>query len=276
MAYSEAEIVAIADQLSTAYRRGEVEILDALVNSNLTDYQRAVAMRQQARIAQILDELGTADEGWTRMHLRRLYQEGLEDADAALDAIRAQAPPEEFSALHRESIQLYAENLATALGEARATVGRRVNDVFRRAGIAALQQETIVGGTARDATARMVQELQRRGITAFVAQRRDGSQMQFKLGDYADIVARTTSREATDAALFHRLSERGHDLVRITRHEGECPKCINAIETYGTIYSLSGNSDTYPALEDAKGLGLFHPRCVHRPTPYIEGVSRAA
>ncbi len=276
MAYNEAELIAIADQLATAYRRGEVEILDALVNAHLSDWERARAMQQQARIETILAELGQTETDWSQTHLRRLYQEGINDADKALDRIRALAPPEEFSAMHEASIELYDQTLARALTEARATGGRRVDDVFRRAGLAALQQETIVGGTARDAVKRMVQDLERQGVTAFVAQRADGGTMEFKLGDYADIVARTTSREATDAALFNRLAEREHDLVKITRHEGECPKCLSAIAQYGVIYSLSGKSEKYPALDDARAAGMFHPRCVHRPVPYVAGYSAAA
>ncbi|HUS79940.1 MAG TPA: phage minor capsid protein [Armatimonadota bacterium] len=262
MGYTPEQIRAIAAQLGGAYRRGEVEILNSVVNAQLTDWERARIIAQQQKIRDVLDELGEVEDDWSQMHLRPLYTEAVGDVAAATQT----APPAELSALHETSIQILGENLATALDEARATVGRRVDDLFRRAGLANLQRSTILGQTARDAMQNMVAQLQEQGITAFV----DVRGARWNLSTYAEMVARTTSREATDLGLGNRMAELGEDLVQISRHGGECPKCVGAIETHGLIYSISGTSEEYPSVEEGRAAGLWHPQCVHVRRPYIE------
>ncbi|MFW5868366.1 MAG: phage minor capsid protein, partial [Armatimonadota bacterium] len=175
-------------------------------------------------------------------------------------------PPKELASVHSQSIRIIAEQMAVSLEAARGMVGRQVEDLFRRGALGAIQAETARGGTALDAAKRMIATWERQGVTSFI----DADGKRWGLSTYAEMVSRTTTREATDQALYNRLEERGHDLIEVTRHSGECPKCLNAINTYGTIYSLSGTSEKYPAYDDGKAAGLWHPNCVHRPTPYIE------
>lgn len=267
MAYSSAQLLQIAGQLERAYAEGERIILERIIAADLTDYQRARALGQLAQIREVLTALRADTERWVDTHVPRLYLEGVVDADLALDAAAAAvAPPPELAALHTTSIQLLGENLRTRLGEARVLVGRRVDDLFRQAALASLQQSTILGERPVEAIRRMMADMQRVGITSFT----DRAGRRWGLARYAEMVTRTTTREATDQGLFNRMAERRHDLVQITRHDGECPKCVNALEALGTIFSLSGSSEQYPALDEARALGLFHPNCVHRPTPWIE------
>ncbi len=265
MGYTREQIIRIGRQLGDAYRRGEIAIMDAVVNSLLTDWERARLIAQQQKIRAVLDELGEVEDDWSAMHIRPLYEEAIKDVNRAV-----RAPAEELSALHTTSIEILTESLSTRLGEARALVGRRVDDIFRQAGLRALQEKTILGDTARAAAKQIVNDLEERGITAFV----DARGNQWNLSTYAEMVARTTSREACDLGLTNRMAELGEDLVQITQHEGSCPKCDAAIAAYGLIYSLSGNDTRYPSVDDGKGAGLWHPQCAHVKTPYIERYSR--
>jgi hypothetical protein len=158
---------------------------------------------------------------------------------------------------------MIGENLAIRTGDALNVVGRQVDDVFRQAGLNALQQATILGETRRAATKRMVDELLEKGVTAFV----DKGGTNWSLGRYAEMVARTTSREATNQGLQNRLAERGHDLVEISSHGGACELCA---PWEGKVLSLSGKTEGYETVADAEAAGLFHPNCVHVAMPYIE------
>lgn len=266
MAYTKAQILQISGQLARAYQRAEVEILEQLLSAQTSDWKRAFLQQRLEQIRAILTELGQTEADWRQMHLRKLYQAGIRDADRMLQTARGvRPPPPELAAIHKQSIEIIAEQMAISLGSARATIGRQVEDLFRKGALGAIQAEQTGGGTALDAAKRMIQTWERQGVTAFV----DASGTRWDLSTYAEMVSRTTTREATDQALYNRLNERGHDLVEITRHAGECDKCQEALNSLGTVFSLSGRSDRYPSLDEAEEIGLFHPNCVHRPTPYV-------
>jgi len=262
--YSKAQLQVISGQLATAYREGEKAILQRIVEANLTDYQRARAVQQLELIRQHLDELGEYTTEWAQLHLPGMYAAGMNVADDSLARVPGVLPlPAEFGALHTESIKALGENLSMRMSDVLTVVGRRTDDVFRQAGLNALQEATILGETRRKATKRLVQDLLDKGITGFT----DKAGREWALGNYAEMVARTTSREATNQGTFNRLAERGQDLVQISTHGGACELC----EPWeGVILSMSGESDKYDALADAEAAGLFHPNCGHVPMPYSE------
>jgi len=263
MAYSRAQLELIAQQLAGAYREAEAEITRRLLAANLTDWQRARAAQQLAAIEDTLVELGEVTETWRETHVGAIYRESLSEADTALQAAGKQLPMEEFAALHTQSIEMIGENLAMNLAEVRVMVGRRVDDLFRHAGLNALQRATALGQTRKQATQRLLDELTENGISSFT----DAGGKTWNLGTYAEMHARTTSMEATNLGTENRMAEVGEDLVKITSHAGACPLCI---PWEGKVLSLSGSSDDYPSVDEARAAGLFHPNCAHRPMPYIE------
>lgn len=257
MAYTDAQYEAIIQQLAGAYKLGERNMIRYITEANLDAYDAAVARRQLAQIQAMINELGTATQRWVGEHVPALYRSGMNIADAAMGS----APMRELTVLHKESIQSIGENIALRMGDALVRVGRTTNDVFREAGLSALQQGTILGETRAQATVRMVADLQERGITAFV----DKSGQQWSLSAYSEMVVRTESLEAVNGGMINRLAERGDDLVRVSQHADACPLC----EPWeGEILSISGTSTEYAALDDARAEGFEHPNCGHRLLPY--------
>ena len=267
--YTTEEIELVYNQLVGAYREGEKYILERLLAADLSAWERARANQQLGLIQAALQELGQVTQDWEGIHLPRLYAAGIAGVDRALEAAPVQAPAAEFAALHTASIELVAENLSLGLEGARQLVGRRITDVFRRAGLAALQQGTALGETRRQASKRMIKQLADKGVTAFV----DARGAEWNLSTYAEMHIRTSSMEATNLATYNRLAEYDLDLVKVPRHDGECPKCKDALDSLGTIFSISGTSEQYPAEDEARAMGLYHPECLHRPQPYVPGWS---
>src|SRR5690554_1593907 len=143
MAYTKSDLLAIAGQLARAYQRAEVEILEQLLSAQTSDWKRAFLEQRRQQIQEILTELGETEADWRQMHLRRLYQSGIDEADAKLARARGvKPPPKELASVHRQSIQIIAEQMAVSLGEARGMVGRQVEGVFRRGALGAIQAET--------------------------------------------------------------------------------------------------------------------------------------
>ncbi len=83
---------------------------------------------------------------------------------------------------------------------------------------------------------------------------------------YADMVARTTIRDAQTAATLDLCREYDNDLVEVSSHDTECPECA---PYEGQIYSISGKNPNYPPLDAAPP---FHPNCEHSllPTSDVE------
>jgi len=65
----------------------------------------------------------------------------------------------------------------------------------------------------------------------------------------------------------NRLVEQGHDLVKVSTHIGACELCQ---PWQGKILSITGKTEGYPTLEEAKAAGLFHPNCRHAYGLYID------
>jgi len=65
----------------------------------------------------------------------------------------------------------------------------------------------------------------------------------------------------------NRLVEQGHDLVKVSTHRGACELCQ---PWQGKILSITGKTEGYPTLEEAKAEGLFHVNCRHAYGLYID------
>src|SRR5690625_7884649 len=82
------------------------------------------------------------------------------------------------------------------------------------------------------------------GVTGI--SRRDGTTM--RIDTYSEMLARSQTLNAAREANINRIQERGNDLVLISVHYPWSDLC----ETYqGRIFSLSGESEEYSALDEA-------------------------
>jgi hypothetical protein len=84
---------------------------------------------------------------------------------------------------------------------------------------------------------------------------------------YTEMHARTVCMQAHLEGTANRLVEQGHDLVKVSTHRGACELCQ---PWQGKILSITGKTEGYPTLEEAKEAGLFHPNCRHAYGLYID------
>ncbi len=261
-AYTDAQKRAIADQLAKAYHEGETQILDRLARGNLSEWSTGFYNTQLKTIRAILAELDATTTSWAQLHIPALYEDGAKIVDSYLPALGNF----EFSRLHAEAVELLQANLTERLASATQRVGRQVADVYRRAGLQAIQQGLVQGETTRDVSKRIVADLGKRGITAFV----DVRGQEWNLRNYADMVAQTTTMEAELQGTANRTLEAGFDLVKVSDHLEECELCR---PWEGRVLSLTGATKGYPTLAEAKDAGLFHPRCAHALSAWVPEVN---
>lgn len=277
----------VVEQLLRIYR----EAYDA----TLRDLQRAVvaglatahrvALLQQ--LSRRVGELRAQTLAWAygpvdpETGQRRLSESALRMAVAMADretlrqlaaiGLRVEVPPRgavspSFSLLHDQALRVVAENIVLSLDAAieqfdrsvRGIIGRAANDVFRLEGLETVGQKLAQGLTVRQGRARLVNELTEQGIVAFT----DSRGRTWNLKSYADMVVRTTTREATHEATLRRLEAEGHDLVILTEHRPTCAMCATV---QGRVFSISGSTPGYPKLDFPVPV---HPNCGHSAVPY--------
>jgi len=83
----------------------------------------------------------------------------------------------------------------------------------------------------------------------------------YKMNKYAELVGRTTMRDAQTAATLDLCHQYENDLVQVSSHGTVCEICA---QYEGKVYSISGKTPGYPIL-DART--PFHPNCEHSLLP---------
>ena len=95
---------------------------------------------------------------------------------------------------------------------------------------------------------------------------------RISIESYAEMCARSISREATNKAMVNVMSSNDFDLVRITTHSPTCSICSMY---QGRVYSINPKRTDYPYLYDTafkSGYNNLHPNCKHVIVPYIDGL----
>lgn len=116
--------------------------------------------------------------------------------------------------------------------------------------------------TRIQASQKMLNEMAAKGITSFV----DKAGRKWSLSSYAEMCARTVSAHAALQGHIDRQLEVGEDLVKVSTIGTTCPICQR---WQGVVLSISGKSEKYHGLDEAKAAGLFHPNCKHTLGMYI-------
>lgn len=249
-------------QLIRLYRAAATQ-LRKQIRDDLRDGRIGSAVwrqRQVRAIRQQLEQLGERTRATPVEIIATGYDRGAQIVDRI--AGRAGAVAYAFHGAHRRPALALAENLAHGLDGARAVVGRRVEDVYRRAALEVVGTNVAASATRRETSAALERRLIRDGVTGFVDRR--GAQWQ--MDTYVEMVTRTTTREAMTEGTRRRMLETDQDLVTISTHGTEDDLCQ---QYEGNTYSLTGKTPGYDVLDQAPP---FHPRCLHVMTPAAENL----
>lgn len=139
-------------------------------------------------------------------------------------------------------------------------IGRRINDPYRRIALEEVAQGVIGLDTRRQVSANLARELVDQGVTDAVTGFVDRSGRRWPLDTYAEMVARTTTREASTRATVNRMSEGGAGIVTITSHPHKSDVC----SPYdGRTFALNAELAARLNLPRLELLPPFHPRCRH-------------
>lgn len=249
-------------QLRSVYQNAQIKLINIIAKKkakgNVTAYREGL-LRQVNKELAILDQFA---KQWTSVQVGGRYRFSAEQAYNQLR--RANLTIADY-AVDPRRIRLLAANAAGQLIDAHQFVGRTINDYIRQAGIEATAQKFATGATVKETKRILIDKLTSHGITGI----RDKRGRLIRLDAYAELVARSTTREASNLGTLEQLQKNGYDLVKMSSHSSPCPICA---PLEGRVYSISGSDNRYPRLDIAYGEGHanIHPNCKHVLTPYIE------
>lgn len=163
-----------------------------------------------------------------------------------------------------------AMTASTLIGE--VMLGTRRDDAASRIALKYTARIKATGEGIRKVLPEFVREMTQNGVTAFV----DRAGRKWALHTYADMVTRTTSRQADVLAVL--TADPDQDLYAISSHGTTCAICA---PLEGRVYSRSGTDPVYPPLSAAFGkvdraggddlsntwLNI-HPNCLHQLLPW--------
>lgn len=171
----------------------------------------------------------------------------------------------ELSKTHRKTINVFIRNKLGELNDVNYFIGRQIKDTIQEAVDEAVGLKLATNETLVECQKNILKKFSEQGITAIKTK----NNRYIRMDAYANMVARSTTREVTNTATILQVSELGYDLVKISEHPGACPIC----QKYeGRVYSISGKDKRFPRLDVAfsSGYANIHPNCRHVLEPYIE------
>ena len=270
---SDARARELARIYASAQRAIVAQVQTALRTGNL--FQATERRMQLAAVLALLDQLGAATDPLARDLARQAFTDGSSLAARRLAKtagvrIGSVQVPASFTGVSREAVLTLEDSILGRLRTARQTVGRRVDDVYARAGRRqALRSLLGAEGSPRAATRALTRDLQRRGATAFV----DKAGKRWALDTYSEMVVRTVTREAVVQGQLTRMASHGVNLARVSTHASSCTICV---PWQGKLVSLDGSTSDFQG-EAVADLGAvpappYHPNCRHTLEPVVQEI----
>ena len=217
-----------------------------LATSNLASLR---ARRRASReVSKLLDQLRSLTAPKAAALVRSSYLAGREASLAGNKTL---------SDMDRNALQIIIDNLGGRLEDSLATVGRRVDDIYRREGLRAAAQAIAKGAVDDDAVKRFHDKLVKDGITSFT----DKSGRKWGLETYAKMSLKTTMMEATNTGAENLIRERGFDIIQIG-HTGRFEPDKLCSPHHNKKYSLFGRTSSLP-LFTPSDKPPYHPNCEH-------------
>lgn len=268
------------------------QILEAAESGHDTTHLKHIKANVEEEIA----KLDKRFQYYSKQTISQTYKSGVEGSEADCKQLKIPFEPlkaksyTQFGGIHKEAVAALAINTYKPLKRVVDIVGRdcleylertdfskteeickslrkyfAVNEDLRKTGLASVRGVVNGNKTWANAMADFQKSFLDRNIFEVPYYKKDGSlHCMVRLADYAELVARTTSAEAfrqgATNQILETMSSYG-DLVQINGHtkfpNSPCIPFENA------ILSLTGKTEGYMTIKEAKAQGLFHPNCIH-------------
>lgn len=213
---------------------------------------------------------------WTDEAVQTAYMRGAQVAyQAAYSANNSIQAFSSFGGLHKRAISLLAHNTQDYLTITNNLIARQAKDLVREIGVKMTSRKFAESLTWQETRKGIMSMLQQENFYAVPWRNGRGS---MRLDSYAELVARTTTAEATNTGTLNQMRELGQYTVKMTAHSTTCKVCASR---QGRVYRTA-DADVFPEGDPRRQLphisqGMprwptyktVHPNCAHRLLPFI-------
>jgi hypothetical protein len=271
--------------LQRIYGAAGHELRTLLLSIDLSTFDGAKAEEIKRKARRIVTYLNGVSGRWTRQTTKIAYEKATEKAKAQLWKLGRRIPRGTPPA--RSGPQVVEATADTALLKATGSIMRTVEQFVSAALIGTGATKSLIGTVqefdyedveaefADLATEAVRLELSRGALKKAIMDRLrqlvDDEKLitigerTYNLSKYAEMVARTTYRQAQTQATRDNCALYENDLVEVSQNGTDCKECLEYEEQ--KIYSLSGNDPNYPILDKDPP---WHPNCQHSISPSSE------
>lgn len=229
-----------------------------------------------ALIDRELKRLNLESYAWAQETIDAAYTRGAKIAyQAAYSADRSIRAFSSFGGLHERAITLLAHNTQDYLTITNNLIARQAKDRVREIGVKMTSRKFAEGLTWQETRKGLMSMLQDESFYTVPWRNGRGS---MRLDSYAELVARTTTAEATNTGTLNQMDEMGQYTVKMTQHPTTCRVCASR---QGRVYRTA-DASVFPEGDPRRQLphisqGMprwptyktVHPNCAHRLVPYI-------
>jgi len=276
--------------LQRIYGAAGHELRTLLLSIDLSTFDGAKAEEIKRKARRIVTYLNGVSGRWTRQTTKIAYEKATEKAKAQLWKLGRRIPRGTPPA--RSGPQLVEATADTALLKATGSIMRTVEQFVSAALMGTGATKSLIGAVQEfdydDVEGEIVAlsaeavrlELSRGALKKAIMDRlrqlvsdenfikimcKDNVVRQYNLRSYAEMVARTTYRQAQTQATRDNCALYENDLVEVSQNGTDCKECLEYEKQ--KIYSLSGNDPNYPILDEDPP---WHPNCQHSISPSSE------
>lgn len=247
-----------------AYEKALKDVQREVQSIFLTDFKRAQIVATEESIRNILSDIVKYSDEWASVAITKSATEGIASTVYSLGLTSTYAEALTISRFNQVNKRLVAAAIADTQADLLAVtqnIERQAKLAIRRATAEAMRASMTSGNNA---TSDIAKEIHQRIIKSTDVAIIDSAGRRWKVGHYADVVARTNMMNAhREASITEALSE-GSQYGRISRH-GATDACA---QYEGKIVKLDADAPgDYPYIGDIPRSKLFHPACKHLVTP---------
>lgn len=260
------------DELTKIYRAAQKAIKAELDSLDITDFQKSRSEGILRQVNQILHGLNSKAHQWSMDVAPYAYRRGFNVAGDELKGLDVTKSLDFGARIHTSAVAILADDIAVDLVFANQSISKNINRFIRVTQQNILQdkeissliaQGVVQGETRRTVSNTLLEEFRKRlQDEQFITI----NGRNFRPDKYAELIARTRTREASSQGTVNTALQYGVDLVQWSVHSQSCPICERL---QGKIFSISGSNQDFPQL-DNESTPPAHPNCEHVILPVTE------
>lgn len=249
------------NNLRILYSGAQKRLVAELKKIDLTDFQRNRSAQLLKQVDAITAMLNNGVYKWAKNSLPQAYEQGIDLAAARLKVLGVTRFVAYDAQIHTSAVNALVNDVSVELIMANDSMKKFFNRIIlstqqsllQDAEISRMIGEGLIQGEAR----RTISDTILKGLREQLGEERfmviNGR--NYQPAKYAELLARTRTREASSQGTINTSLRYGVDLVQWDAHAEICEYCA---QFAGRTYSISGTDGDFPALTEEPPL---HPNC---------------